>query len=759
MRRLRWALPIIILGISATLFVLYRKTIAEQNAHRPAKPDVLPANVSTKAAVWSISHDDQDGKRQYEVRAEGYRALEQEGVFELTGVELDLFEKKDAKKFNRVRSAKAHFSPRDHVMFSDGEVTVTMGMQQGEEPSGKLLSITGIGVTLKADTGDVSTEKGVRFRFDRGEGTATGATYSPQSRELHLLHDADLTWTASTKPIKIQAGEVTYKEAEQKVFLGPWSKLQRDTLNMEATTSQVLLDKGQIKQVDALQAHGTDAQPKQKLTYGADELQMIFDEAGEIAKIGAAKNTKLISDGANAVTTVTGDRVEMKFVPSDSGNKLDSAVSSGHSVVEAKPKALPNQVMPPTRVLTSEVVQVDMRPGGEEIMTVRTHTPGAMDFYPNAKGQRRRHVEGFRMTVDYAAKNIIQNFRVADASTRTEPEDPKKGSPLLTWSKDLNAKFDEKGELSEMEQNNDFRFEEGVRKGKADKATFKQKEQMIYLDQAARVLDDTGSTEADHIVMNQANNDFTANGKVYSTRLPDKSKKKDGGGSLLDGDQPMQARADKLISTDKNKNQVLRYVGNATLWQGADRIRANEVEIRKAEGILKARGNVVSQFQDKDPANPDQTSKPTPKAPPQSPTPIFTVIRAPELDYDDKEKIALYRGNVQMERPGLVVKSSELRGFFIDDGKGGNKLDRSVADGNVIINQEAKGRKKDGRSEHAEYFIDTEKVIMEGGDPVIVDSVKGTSRGRRLTLLSKEDKILVEGDEKAPAVTKLKKKS
>ncbi len=107
----------------------------------------------------------------------------------------------------------------------------------------------------------------------------------------------------------------------------------------------------------------------------------------------------------------------------------------------------------------------------------------------------------------------------------------------------------------------------------------------------------TGSADADKIVMNQMTGDFTAEGHVTSTRLPDKKKNDSNGGGMLSEDEPLHARAKKMISKDNNLD--IRYEGDAVLWQGADRLEAETVEIDRDNNLLKAHGHVLSQLLDK----------------------------------------------------------------------------------------------------------------------------------------------------------------
>lgn len=104
------------------------------------------------------------------------------------------------------------------------------------------------------------------------------------------------------------------------------------------------------------------------------------------------------------------------------------------------------------------------------------------------------------------------------------------------------------------------------------------------------------------------------------------------------------------------------------------------------------------------------------------------------------------------------MKSQELRAFLRDDSED-SSLDHAFADGKVEIVQTAPShRTKTGTSEHAEYYVDDDKLILEGGQPQLVDSKKGTTRGTKLTWFSQDDRLLVVGAEGKPANSKIQRK-
>ncbi|HXU20201.1 MAG TPA: hypothetical protein VN788_06440, partial [Verrucomicrobiae bacterium] len=158
--------------------------------------------------------------------------------------------------------------------------------------------------------------------------------------------------------------------------------------------------------------------------------------------------------------------------------------------------------------------------------------------------------------------------------------------------------------------------------------------------------------------------------------------------------------------------------------------------------------------------------------------PLFTVVTAPDMVYTDDTRLADYTGGAMLDRPGLRVNSKEIRAFLKppDDpkenakselkGSGdakpaenqGSSLDHAFADGGVQIVETAKGRTRTGTADHAEYYVSDAKVILRQGKPQLVDTTKGTTRGRELTYFANNDRLLVNGVESQPANSLLLRK-
>jgi lipopolysaccharide export system protein LptA len=435
------------------------------------------------------------------------------------------------------------------------------------------------------------------------------------------------------------------------------------------------------------------------------------------------------------------------------------AVATGKSMAEAQPLPREGQLLPETRILRSEVIHLTMRPGGRDIDKVLADGAGTVDFLPNRTGQPKRNVKGDHMEFIYGSENRLQHFGANNALTRTEHPDQPAVPPLLTQSKEIGANFDPKtGDLAILAQKGDFHYQEGVRQATANLATLDPGTDLMTLDGAARAWDPTGSASADRLVMNQKTGDFTADGHVATTHVPD-NKDSSGTGStaMLSNAEVMQGRAQHMTSAQKN--QKLHYEGGAVVWQGANRVEAERIDIDRAAQMFEAHGKVVSQFIDKSSdkdSGKDKDKAAAPKTAKSGPA-IFTVVRAPDLQYSGETRIAHYQGGAAMVRPGLTVTGKELKAY-LNDSDSDSSLDKAFADGTVKIVSTADKRTRTGTSEHAEYYTTEQKVILDTGEPLLVDSLKGQTRGKQLTWWANNDRLLVNGVEDRHVDSLLRKK-
>jgi len=157
-------------------------------------------------------------------------------------------------------------------------------------------------------------------------------------------------------------------------------------------------------------------------------------------------------------------------------------------------------------------------------------------------------------------------------------------------------------------------------------------------------------------------------------------------------------------------------------------------------------------------------NKVDPKAPKKpAPPPLLTETRAARMVYTEADRLTHYTGGVVLNRPGLQVKSTELKAYLSEAGSG-SSLEKAFADGAVEIFSQSKDLTRTGTGEHAEYYPGDQKVVLRGPSARMVEQTAGaphpnkTTEGVELTWWANDDRLLNTGAPQKPADTRIIRK-
>lgn len=732
LRRARWLLIAAFLLIAGTVSAVFIAQRGEQRRTRP--PLSAPLSPGTSATAEDWQYEIKDGERpKARIRAREFRQVTEPSSFLLADLEMRIYGE-DPATYDLVRSARASFDTAGGLMYSEGEVEITMGVRADGTGGGRPVKIRASGVSYDARTSKVWTERYTEFELEGASGAATGASYNPMTKELRLESNATVRWEGrgeGAQPLRVEAGQMVYVEGADEIYLMPWARLYRGTLRLDSGPATVHLKEGAIERVEAAQARGVDQAKDRRLDFAAEQMVAHFTPAGEMRQVTGGGGARVETRSASGATEVTAPNIHLDFAETSGGSELKKALATGGARVENTPKGTA-----PRRILTSDVVELKMRPGGQEAEELQTHAPGTVEFVPQSPDDKRRRLAAERLTLAYAPGNALERFRaVENVVTRTETPQPKPkpARVTVTRSRDLQADFDPKtGQLARMEQWTGFEYEEEGRRARADRASLDQASDRITLNGNARVWDEGGSTDAAQIIIEQKTGEMAATGGVTSTRLPD-AKAKPGG--LVQAGETLRARAQTMRVT--NDNREIEYSGEALMWQGENRLRASVIRIDRQKNTLAAEGGVLSSL-------------------PVDGRGIAT-IRARSLLYDDAQKLAVYAGGASLSRPGLDLKGETLRLWFVEEPTAGGgtetKLDRLFADKATEVVEKTPERTRTGRGEHLEYYARDERMVLTGGNPLVQDSKRGISRGAVITWYSREDRLIVDNTGAGPGIS------
>lgn len=756
LRRVRWLLLAAMAALAALVGWVYWRERAARLAGRPAPPAPLPQNTAAVASQWEYEIKS-GGQSRILVRASHFEQVKDPPLIRLKDLEIEIREL-DGPRYDLVRSPSGTFRQAEGALTAEGEVEITLGLRRPPaEPAPRLMKIRTRAVSLDAQTNRTWTTEPAEFEFGLASGRCVGASYDPNAREIVMEAEAELRWASAggrKPPLEVRASKVIYREATADVILLAPSELRRGGFELRGRDAFVKLDEdGRLQHVQTTRAAGRDRGKGRQLEFASGELMVHFTPEAEVRRIEATRRASVVSTSAPGVMEVAADRVDLEFEPGPDGSQLRHALAMGQGRVESRPAARAGRPPQPVRVLTSEVIHLAMRPGGSELERVWTEAPGRIEFRPAAPGQPFRAVTGERFTFAYGAENRLESFRATKADTLTlrpakngagAKEKDAKPVETRTRSEDLEARLDPAtGELDWLRQWGGFEYEEGARRATADEARLESRTDRIELAGRARVWDDAGMTSAPRIRIDQRQGETVAEGGVSAVLRP----QEEGGGGLLRDSEPLRATAERM--TVREQNRRILFAGDAVLWQGDLRLRGQKVRIDRQEQRLEAEGDVMAEI-------PDERGGAQGRAAGR-----MSVVRAPSLVWDGKAKQALFAGGARLERPGMTVESRLLRAFFAEQAAGGRaetRLERLEAEGAVVIREFARDRRRTGRGEHADYFLDEERMVLSGGNPSVEDEQRGVTRGAVITWFGRQDRMIVDNAGAGPAVSRVKQK-
>ena len=306
---------------------------------------------------------------------------------------------------------------------------------------------------------------------------------------------------------------------------------------------------------------------------------------------------------------------------------------------------------------------------------------------------------------------------------------PGKPDRILT-SRELTAKFNDKGEIVSADQTGDFHYQESTQTASAERAKYAAAEETILLSGSPRVVDATqGITlTADSIQLNRKTRNAFAQDNVKTTYSKMSAQP---GGAMLGSADPIHVTGS--TATLNSATGVARYA-KARLWQGPNIVEAPTISFDRTKRSLQAQGGQgghASVFVQK-----DKNGKLTP-----------VNVTSDRLSYVDAERRAVFSGNVVVHAQDATITSATVQVILLpkngqSETQSASQLERIEAQGDIRIEQG--GRKATGNK--LVYTAAEEKMVLTGSPgklPSIFDAERGQISGDSLTFFTHDGRVLV----------------
>ncbi|MBV9182222.1 MAG: hypothetical protein JO356_13005 [Acidobacteria bacterium] len=367
--------------------------------------------------------------------------------------------------------------------------------------------------------------------------------------------------------------------------------------------------------------------------------------------------------------------------------------------------------------------------------------PEIVVFPPAATGSLESHITADKFTADFQELGQLRSIHGEAHARVLAASSQRAGEPQGMSSSDtIDVYFRSGNQIENLIQQGHFLYRSGDKQAFAERARYTPGDEMLELSGSPRVVEANMTTTAEHIRLNRSSGEGIAQGAVKTTYSDWKPQP---GGSLLAGTDPVHVTAGSA-NLDRDSGVAI-YHGSVRLWQNANMIAAPSMRFERDQRTFIA---------DSSPSEPVSTVLE------QSDIDRKTTavrVTSSRLVYREGDRVADFEGGVLAQSTDFVISAEKMKVFLAPQGKtppdripsAPAKLERIVALGAVRITQP--GRQANG--EQLTYTAPEGKFVLSGGTPSIFDAEHGKITGVSLTYFRRDDRVVVDGDSRLPAVT------
>ncbi len=765
--RLRWLFAtaaILLLGVVAGFYFYGRYRVSHLAGKSTIK--ALGVEIQQSTEGFSLSKSE-NGRNLYTIRAKNATQFKQGGRAELHDVNIVVYGRQ-GDRFDHIYGASFEYDPQSGDIISQGVVHIDLesAQQAGPQPEDSPpqqakdpVHIETANLVFNQKTGQAETNGRVDFRNQQTSGSAMGASYDSKENMLTLTSEVHVH-SEGTHPLDLAARHGVITKNPRQIVLDD-ALLDRENGTMQANQATIFLrsDNSVDHIIGVGEVQMTSINKGERFVVRAPQGQVNAEgKHNEITNALLSGGVTMEQTGAHPMNGQAG-RVLLDFadaklrkVHATDGAKLLQPPASPTSAPVRAPGAAGTNANAQTVELDAETI--DLRLSGEQVLeTADTSGPAQVVILSAGNSSSSRQTAPSRTVVTAGkfdatfANNRMQTVHGAP-NARIVSSTPGQADRVST-SRQITADFDNAGAISKLVQQGDFVYHEplpnhGERAAWAEKATYDPADQLLTLVGSPRMVEGSMTTTARAIRMWRGSGDAQADSDVKTTYSDLKAQPN---GALLAGSDPIHVTARSM--TARRDTGMARYTGDARLWQGPNIVQAPVIDFNRDQRSMAAQGspqvpvrNILVQ----------QPAK-------GQPSPV--TVTSLRLTYMDLQRLAHYEGGVLVKSADGTMTSEQADVYLKPSAPGApataslptdgsSQLDHMVAEGQVVVTQPA--RRANGQK--LVYTADDGKYVLTGGPPLVWDAAKGTTTGDSLTFWNRDDRVLVEGGQNAPAVTK-----
>jgi lipopolysaccharide export system protein LptA len=774
---------ILMIATVAGMYFYARLSLRKAIHDVPAK---MGLDIQQTAEGFSISKS-LEGRTQFTVSASKAVQFKEGGRADLHKVKIVIYGR-DASRFDQITGDDFEYDPASGNVNAKGTVLIDLeanpeGMRHSDqsppEQTRTPLHLETNGLVFNKNSGDASATGKVVFQTPQASGSAVGIKYVAKTGTMNLLSDVTIT-VNRPQPVHLNAenGVIT-KQPRQVVLTGVhMTRAQQLAQSDHATfflrednTVDRILAEGNVRS----ELHGASSNSETHTS--SDRAEMWLTGTRNLLTTAILTgNVQLTSLGAQPADAAAG-RLTLHFGGSAAGQQMLETVHAEDGVRLSQK----NSQSAAGAVLASAAISSSPAKGGARDQDIEMNAP-VMDFIvKNGRLLERAETSGppqivitqpgsnqktvvtaAKFTAKFTEKNRLATLHgEPDAKIVSGLLDPSKPASIkagavaqadrVSSSQMLDVAFLPEGGVRSITQTGGLTYVDGTEKAWAQRGEYTTADQMLVLVGSPRVVDGGMATTAQTLRMNRATGDAFAESNVKST-YSDLKAQPDGG---------MLASSDPIHVTSRNMtvhraSAIAVYTGDARLWQDANVVQAPTLQFDRDHRSLVAHGD--AQGTSAQPVSTvlvqvEKSGKVTP-----------VHITSARLNYTDAERRIFLDGGVTAKGSDATLTGQQMTVFLRprSESQAGTvpvpapnpatpgQIERIIAEDKVVITEPA----RHATGDRLVFTSADDKFVLTGGPPSIFDAERGKITGDSLTFFRHDDRVLVEGRETSPTVTK-----
>jgi lipopolysaccharide export system protein LptA len=806
-RRRRWTAWLLAAGtlIAALGIVAIYVWRRERPEPVPTAPPPLPSNTNQRTFNYTFTRSDR-GQKVFTIHAARTLGIGAGGETELEDVMIEVFGRA-GDRHDLLRTDRASYDPRSGEFASDAIVEIELNVPShpgdADEPIPALamkrpeqIHLRTSHLTYQQKTSQLLSEAPVQFRFGAYSGSALGMKYAAKAGSIELDRDvriemqpAALKSTSqsphSGSPVHLRAAHLWFdNDTHRAVLAGPIEVTQGAervnagralvTLNDRNRANGVNLGGG-VRATESSCGGSTDffngdtVRPctpdrgnvvLRETTLRAADVTADLDPVQQSLRRLTARGEVVIHSrraggGPDqwSLNRLEGQQVELQFRGKRSDPQQGSA--TGHVLLTSMPRVAYARLaatsadktfqFPGAHTFAAERLFFSFAPGMKILSSAHTDGPGKLVLSPaDPKKDGPTEVTADRFIVDFDPRGRAQKFQGdahATVVSQPPPGSPPGTGPRESSSDRLEALFDPTtGGIRGFDQTGTVRFHDDEHSGKAERAQYSPESQLLVLTGSPEISDPNTRIRAERIELHSDTRIAEGIGSVKSTHFENASRTANAGSPPRTLTPTTNVLADRVLA--RGRDLVVHYQGHVRAWRGGDVIESSSLDYDGKRRELTTNSSVLTSALAPSPGT--EAGQGGQRFQP------FTV-RANSLAYAANTSGVDYRGNVIMNTQGITMLCDHLTAILAPAGSSGSsKISSAIGQGHVHVTQP--GRRASG--ENARYSADTGKIVLEGGQPALYDEEKGLTTGKRLTFFLQNDRVLVDGGDQSPTISK-----